>query len=358
MLWKRSKPHFNKVVRIGNKMVGEGHPCFIIAEAGSNHNQKLSMAKKLIDIAADAKADVVKFQTFIPEKIYVKNAGFADYLGKAKTIQQIFEDIMMPRDWIPKLSAYCQKKNIMFLSSVFDEESCDLVDPFVQAHKVASYESTHLPLIKYIASKGKPVILSTGMATVPEIREALKAIASTGNRNVIIMHCVAKYPAPIDASNLRAIDTLRKEFGVPVGLSDHSREADVNPIAVVARGGNIIEKHYTIKNDLPGPDHKFAIEPHELNAMVSNIRKTEAALGSPVKGVHPLEQELFKFARRRVHAIANIKRGETFTKDNTAVLRSGKARPGLEPKYFEWVLGKRAKTDINESDGIRAEDVA
>ena len=192
MLWKRSKPRFNKVVRIGNRMVGEGHPCFIIAEAGSNHNQKLSWAKKLIDIAVDAKADVVKFQTFIPEKIYVKNAGFADYLGKAKTIQQIFEDIMMPRDWVPKLAEYCKKKNIMFMSSAFDEESVDLLDPFVVAHKVASYESTHLPLIRYMAKKGKPIIMSTGMATIPEIREAIQAIASTGNRNVVLMHCVAK----------------------------------------------------------------------------------------------------------------------------------------------------------------------
>ncbi len=358
MSLKRSRPRFNEVVRIGNSLVGEGHRCFIIAEAGSNHNQKLGWAKKLIEIAAKAKADAVKFQIFIPEKIYVKHAGFADYLGKAKSIQEIFKDIMMPRAWVPKVADYCKKKDILFMSSVFDEESADLVDPFVQAHKIASYESTHLPLIKHVARKGKPIVLSTGMATVPEIREALTAIASTGNRNVILMHCVAKYPAPIELSNLRAIDLLRKEFGVPVGLSDHSREAVINPIAVAARGGNIIEKHFTIKNSLPGPDHKFSIEPNELEEMVASVRKAEAALGSPVKGVLPLEQELFRFARRHVHAIQDIKRGEIFSPENVAVLRSGKARPGLEPKDFEWVLGRRARKDIKESDGVRKEDIA
>lgn len=357
MLWKRSKPRFNKAVRIGNRTIGEGHPCFIIAEAGSNHNQKIGIAKKLIDAAAAAKADVVKFQTFIPDKIYVKHAGFADYLGNAKSIQQIFKDIMMPRDWIPKLAEYCATKKIMFMSSAFDEESVDLLDPFVVAHKVASYESTHLPLITYMAKKGKPIIMSTGMASIEEIREALNAIAATGNKNVILMHCIAKYPAPIEASNLRVIDTLRVEFGVPVGLSDHSREALVNPIAVAARGGNIIEKHYTLSNDLPGPDHKFALEPHELGALVEGVRKAEAALGSPAKRVHPLEQELYSFARRRVHAIKDIKRGERFTHDNIAVLRSGKARHGMEPKFYSWVLGRTAKQDVKESDGVRAEDV-
>jgi N-acetylneuraminate synthase len=354
---KRSRPRFNEVVRIGDRLIGEGHSCFIIAEAGSNHNQKFGWAKRLIDIAAKAKADAVKFQTFIPEKIYVKHAGFADYLGRGASIQQIFKDLVMPVRWLPKLAEYCQKKNIIFMSSVFDEESADLVDPFVHAHKIASYESTHLPLIKHVAMKGKPIVLSTGMATIPEVREALATIASTGNDNVILMHCVAKYPAPIESSNLLAIDLLRRECGVPIGLSDHSREAVINPVAMVARGGNIIEKHFTIKNSLPGPDHKFAIEPDELTEMVASIRKAETALGSPMKGVLPIEQELFKLARRRVHAIRDIKKGEIFSLKNVAVLRSGKARPGLEPKDFEWVLGKRAKNNIQESDGVRAEDI-
>ncbi len=358
MLWKRSKPQFNKFVRIGNRIVGEGQPCFVIAEAGSNHNRKFHLAKKLIDTAAKAKADAVKFQVFVPEKIYVKNAGFADYLGRERTIQQIFHDIMMPREWLPKLAEYCKKKGILFLSSTFDEESVDLVDPYVSAHKIASYEATHLPLVRHIAKKGKPIIMSVGMASINEIREALNVIASTGNRNVVLMHCIAKYPAPIEATNLRVMDALRKEFKVPVGLSDHSREPLINPVTAVARGGNMIEKHFTLSNNLPGPDHKFALVPKELEEMVAGIRKAESALGSSTKHVQEIEKELYLFARRRVHAIKDIKKGEVFTKENIAVLRSGKSRPGLEPKYFEWVIGRRAVRDIKESEGVRKEDVA
>ncbi|MEM2916592.1 MAG: N-acetylneuraminate synthase family protein [Candidatus Woesearchaeota archaeon] len=358
MLWKSSGPQFNKIVKIGNKLVGEGQSCFVIAEAGSNHNQKFALAKKLVDIAAKAKADAVKFQLFVPEKIYVRNAGFADYLGKERTIQQIFHDIMMPQEWMPKLAEYCKKKGIMFLSSAFDEESVDLVDSYVLAHKIASYEITHLPLIRHIAKKGKPIIMSVAMASISEIRDALRVIASTGNRNVVLMHCIAKYPAPIEATNLRVIDALRKEFGIPVGLSDHSREPLINPVAAVARGADMIEKHFTVSNKLPGPDHKHAIEPDELKEMVASIRKTESALGSSVKKVQQIERELYTFARRRIHAIKDIKKGEIFTKQNIAVLRSGKARLGLEPKYFDWILGRRAVNDINESDGVRKEDVA
>ncbi len=358
MLWKRSKPQFNKVVRIGDRLIGDGQPCFIIAEAGSNHNQKFHLAKKLIDTAAKAKADAVKFQVFVPEKVYVKNAGFADYLGRERTIQQIFHDIMMPQEWLPRLAEHCKNKGILFLSSAFDEESVDLVDPYVEAHKIASYELTHLPLVKHIAKKGKPIILSVGMASIEEIREALNTIASTGNRNVILMHCIAKYPAPIECTNLKVINVLQKEFGTPVGLSDHSREPIINPVAVAAMGGNAVEKHFTISNRLSGPDHKFALEPKELKEMVSSIRKAESALGSSTKRVQEIEKELYSFARRRVHATRNIKKGEIFTKQNIAVLRSGKSRPGLEPKYFEWVLGRRAVNDIRESEGVRKEDVA
>lgn len=351
------KHSFHRVVKIGDHLVGEGYPCFIIAEAGSNHNRRLDWAKKLIDVAAKAETDAVKFQIFVPEKIYVKNAGYADYLGHAKTIQEIFEEIAMPQNWIPKLAQHCRKRKIFFMSSVFDEESADLVDPYVPAHKIASYECTHLPLIKHVAKKRKPVVISTAMATIDEIGAALDAIASTGNRDVVLMHCVAKYPAPIAATNLRTLDTLRKEFRVPVGLSDHSRESVVNPIAVVARGGNILEKHFTLSKDLPGPDHLFALEPRELEEMVRSVRKAGTALGSPLKRTLPMEKELFAFARRHVHAIRDIAKGEHFTTENVAVLRSGKVKPGLEPAKFDWLLSRSASRAVRQSRGVRARDV-
>lgn len=354
---KYLKNYFNQTVKIGKKLIGPGHPCFIIAEAGSNHNQDLNTAKKMIDVASDAKADVVKFQTFIPSKIYVQDAGFADYLGQDKSIQEIFKEISMPREWILELSNHCKLKNILFMSSAFDEESCDQIDPFVEAHKIASYECTHLPLVKHIASKGKPVIMSCAMATLDEIQEALETIASTGNKNVILMHCIAKYPHPINFSNLLVIDTLREAFNIPVGLSDHTREPTLNPIIVVARGGNIIEKHFTLSNEMQGPDQKFSIEPNELNDLVKSVRLTEGALGSPIKKLLPIEEELYAFARRHIHAIKAIKKGEIFTNQNIDILRSGKMKHGLEPKYFDEVIGKQAARDIKTSEGIEGEDI-
>ncbi len=349
---------FNRVVRIGSRLVGEGHPCFIIAEAGSNHNRKLGWAKRLIDVGARAKADAVKFQTFVPEKIYVKTAGFADYLGKAKTIQEIFREIMMPKGWLAPLAAHCRRRRILFMTSVFDEESADEVNPHVPAHKIASYECTHLPLIRHVARMGKPIVMSTAMATLDEVGRALEAIASTGNRNVVLMHCVARYPAPLEATNLKAVDTLRKEFGVPVGLSDHSADAQINPVAVAARGGNILEKHYTLSKRAPGPDHRFALEPEELATLVASVRSVERALGDGRKGVAPLERELYTFARRHVHATRAITKGERLTRENVAVLRSGKARRGLEPSDFERVLGHLAARNVREGDGVRKLDVA
>lgn len=351
------KNHFNQTVKIGTKLIGPGQPCFIIAEAGSNHNQDLNNAKKMIDVASIAKADVVKFQTFIPSKIYVQDAGFADYLGQEKSIQEIFEKISMPREWILELSNHCKLKNILFMSSAFDEESCDLIDPFVEAHKIASYECTHLPLVKHIASKGKPVIMSVAMATMDEIQEALETIASTGNKNVILMHCIAKYPHPITSSNLLVIDTLREAFNVPVGLSDHTREALFNPIIVVARGGNILEKHFTLSNEMQGPDQKFSVEPNELIDIVKSVRLTENALGSPIKQLLSIEEELYNFARRHIHAIKAIKKGEIFTRQNIDILRSGKIKHGLEPKYFDEVIGKHAARDILPSQGIERDDI-
>lgn len=351
------KKYFHSVVKIGPYKIGKGQPSFIIAEAGSNHNKNFSLAKKLIKAAVAAQANAVKFQLFVPDKLYAAGAGSADYLGDSQSIHEILDAVKMPTTWIQKLSLECKTKKILFLCSAFDETSVDLIDPYVAAHKIASYELTHLPLIKHIAKKGKPILLSTAMANIDEIQEALEVIAKTGNRNVVLMQCTACYPNPIEDSHLRVIPALQDRFHIPVGLSDHSRNPFVNPIAATALGGNILEKHFTLDNNLPGPDHQFAITPDELHTLIQSVRETEMALGSPLKKLLPVEKELFTFARRHIHAIRPIKKGEKLSKENIAILRSGKVSPGLPPRDFEWVCGKRAARNISQGRGIRKGDV-
>jgi len=336
-------------IRIGDKQIGEGGPTFIIAEAGSNHNGDLNIAKKMIDVASDAGADAVKFQTFRAEKLYPEHSGSADYLKTKKSIYQIIKEMEMPYDWIPELFEYCRGVGITFLSTPFDEESADKLEEVgIEAFKIASYESIHLPLIRHVAKKGRPIIMSTGLANLGEIEESLDAIYSTGNKDVALMHCIAKYPAPIEYTNIRVLDTLKSAFSIPVGLSDHSRDPFIVPYAAVARGADIIEKHFTLDNNLEGPDHKFAVEPHELKDMIRGIRAVESALGNPVKRVTPVEEELYKFGRRCIFAIEDIKRGNTFTEKNIRILRTGKLKPGLKPKYWDIILSKRAAKDIKK----------
>lgn len=342
-----------KNIKIEEKTIGDGEPTFIIAEAGSNHNGKIKLAKRLIDTAAEAKVDAIKFQVFRADEMYPKKSGTADYLKNEKSVYRIIKEMEMPYEWLPELFSHCNKKGIVFLASTFDEESSDKLDEAgATAFKIASYECTHLPLIEHIAKKRKSIIMSTGLASIEEIHESLRAIYSKGNKDVALMHCVAKYPAPIENTNLRVIDELKSEFKTPVGMSDHSSDPLLVPMTAAALGANLIEKHFTLDKNLPGPDHKFAVEPHELKEMVKGIRKVELALGSSVKKITQAEEELYKFARRRVHAKKKIKKDEIFTKENIAILRSGKLKPGLDPKFFYELLGKTAGRDIEEGEGI------
>lgn len=345
-----------KKIKIANRLIGEGEPCFIIAEAGTNHDGKLEQAKQLIDIAKDAGADAIKFQLFKASKIYPKSAGYADYLKTKEPIYNIIKDREIPFDWIPELVNYCKQKKIIFLSSVFDEEAADFLDPFVSAFKIASSEITHYPLIKHIASKGKPIIVSTGAANLEEIKKMISVVRSMKNNQLILMQCTASYPAPLDSMNLKVIPNLKKIFNLPVGLSDHSKDPIIAPLVAVSLGANAIEKHFTISNKLPGPDHSFAIEPDELKLMVEKIRTVEKALGSGKKQIQDFEKELHDFARRQIFAINDIAQEEVFTKENVGILRRGKLRKGLEPKFFEKVLGKHAKRFIKAETPIKETD--
>lgn len=345
-------------MRLGDRFVGDGEPCFIIAEAGSNHNGSLEQAKRLIDIAVDAAADAVKFQVFRAAKLYPKSAGMSDYLKLSKPIYEIIAEMEMPYAWIPELADYCEEQQILFLASAFDEESVDILDPYVPAFKIASYEMTHLPLVRYVAGRRKPVIVSTGTANIEEVRETVEEFRRSGNDQLMLLQCTASYPAPLESLNLRAVQTLKETFGVPTGLSDHSRDPLVGPMAAVALGANLIEKHFTLNNQLPGPDHGFALEPEELRSMVRKVREVERALGTGQKVVQPVETELRAFAQRSIFALRDIAAGETLTPDNVAVLRCGKLSPTLAPKDYPAILGRRAARPIRAESAVRSEDIA
>jgi N,N'-diacetyllegionaminate synthase len=347
-----------KKVKLGSKILGEGEPIFIIAEAGSNHDGKFEQAKKLIDVAVKAGADAVKFQTFRAKKLYVKRAGKADYLGSSGSIFGLIKDLEMPYEWLPKIFKYCEKSGILFLSTPFDEESADKLETAgVPAFKISSYTITHLPFLSYVAKKGRPLILSTGGSNLCEVREALTTIYSQNNKDVIVMQCTASYPAPLEHINLKVIDTLKQSFQVPVGISDHSKNPFIVPFAAAARGANVIEKHFTLDPSLLGPDHKYAVKPEDLKNMVYGIRGVEKALGSSVKDVAKVEKELCLFAKRRIQATEDILNGATLTERNIAILRPGKKKRGLHPRFWEVIIGKKVARNVRGGDGITWEDL-
>ena len=338
-------------VKIGDRVVGPGEPCFIIAEAGSNHDGKLEQAKQLIDVAADSGADAVKFQTFQAGKIAArtKDKIVNIDLAGAKTLYELYEKMELPREWQGELRDYTRGKGIIFLSTPFDEEAVDELEALgVPAFKVASFEMVHLPLLKHIARKGKPVILSTAMANLGEIEEAIEAIRGEGNDRIVLLHCGVGYPLRVEDVNLAAIDTLKESFPYPVGYSDHTLGLVV-PIAAVARGADMIEKHFTIGRNLPGPDHPFALEPQELKAMVQGIREAEKAIGSPRKSVLDSELSYYHRGRRSLFARVDIPKGTVITEDMLAVLRPG---IGLKPKYLDIVIGRKAQVDIKGEEPI------
>jgi N-acetylneuraminate synthase len=315
------------------------------------------MARRLIEVAAKAGADAVKFQTFKVEALYSPHAGTIDPERIGGSIFDALSKLAVPLDWLPILSDDALRCGLVFLSSVFDEEGVDELDPFVLAHKVASYEITHLPLLRRVAASRKPVILSTATATLDEVREAVETLREAGATELVLLQCTAAYPAPLDSLNLRAIVTLRETFNVPSGLSDHSRDPVAAPVAAVALGASVIEKHFTLGNQLPGPDHEFALEPAELMRMVRAIRDTEAGLGSGIKIGHPVEAKRAAFGRRCLFARVDIPVGERLSHANLIVLRCGELKPGLHPRYYEAVIGLRARRLVSAGMPVGDADV-
>ena len=345
-------------IKIGERWVGDGEPTYIVAEAGSNRNGSFERALRLIAAAAEAGADAVKFQHFKAAKLYPKSAGESDYLKISRPIYDVIHDMETPDEWVPRLAAHCRANGLAFLSSPFDEQSADLLDPYVPAFKVASYEMTHVPLLRHLAGKGKPLIISTGAATLDEVLRAVEVARKEGNEQIVLLQCTARYPAPLEAVNAKALVSLREATGLPTGLSDHSRDPIVAPVVAVALGACLIEKHFTLSNQLPGPDHGFAVEPPELKALVQRVREAERVLGHGRKETLPEEQELRSFARRSIFAIRDIRVGECLTHDNVTVLRCGKLGFGLPPEALDGVIGRTAARSIRAEALIHPDDLA
>ncbi|MCG2825299.1 MAG: N-acetylneuraminate synthase [Thermoplasmatales archaeon] len=336
-------------VNIDGFVIGKGKPCFVIAEAGVNHNGKIDLAKKLVGVAKNADADAVKFQTFKTEKMLVKEAPKARYQKETTgegTQYDLIKKLELSEKDFKELAGYAKRKGIMFLSTPFDEESANLLEELnVPAFKIGSGDLTNLQLLEYIAKKNKTMIVSTGMSTLDEVREAVETVRNTGNNQIILLHCTSNYPANIEDCNLRAMQTLEKEFDVPVGYSDHTIDITV-PVAAVVMGACIIEKHFTLDKNLPGPDHRASLEPDELKEMIRQIRLVEKALGTGEKKPAESEMEVQKVARKSIVARVNIQKGSIITRGMLAIKRPG---TGLVPKYYYKIVGKKAKKNIKEN---------
>lgn len=327
----------------------------IIAEAGVNHNGSLKLAKEMVLAAKEAGVDYIKFQTGIPEKVISKFAEMADYqktnVGVKESQLDMVRKIMLPKDEFQELKKYCDQQGIKFMSTPFDLTSIDVLKPLGMDYwKIPSGEITNLPYLRKIARLHQPVILSTGMSCLGEIEDALRVLTEEGleKEQISLLHCNTEYPTPFEDVNLKALLTLKECFGVRVGYSDHTKGIEV-PIAAVAMGAEIIEKHFTLDKTLPGPDHVASLEPQELKAMVESIRNIEKAKGTGIKQVSSSEKKNIAIARKSIIAALDIKAGEAFTEENLTVKRPGN---GINPMRWDEVIGQVAKRDFVEDELI------
>jgi len=346
---------------------GPGKPVFVVGEAGSNWRAgdvggDEERAHAMVDAAADAGCDAVKFQVFRAVTLYAPGAGQSDYLAQAgihEDVIALLGSLEMPYAMLAGLAARARERGLEFMAAAFAVADARAVDPYAHVHKIASYEINHLRLLEFIAATGKPVVVSTGAATRDDIRRCLDFLRARGGGPVALMQCTAAYPAPPAAVNLRAIPALAAEFGVPVGLSDHTADPIAAPAGAVALGAAVIEKHFTLNKKLPGPDHSFAVEPHELAAMVRTIRLVEQMRGTGEKTPHAVEEELVAYAVRGLQATRAVAPGEVLEEGvNMDILRPGKNRRGMNPFEIGRVQGRRATRAIPAGDGIREGDFA
>jgi N,N'-diacetyllegionaminate synthase len=346
-----------KTLSIGPYTIG-ARRCFVIAEAGVNHNGSIENAHALVDVAADAGADAVKFQIFTPERLVSVSAPKAEYqiasTGGTESQLEMLEQLTLTQAGFAELSEHSAERGIVFLCTAFDEENADfLTDLGVVAFKVPSGEITNHPFLAHLARKGKPLLVSTGMSTLAEVRDAVDVIGKHGSPPFGLFHCVSQYPAPVDECNLNAMATMRDAFGVPVGWSDHTLGIGVS-VAAVAAGADLIEKHFTVSRDLPGPDHAASLEPAELTQLVKEIREVEAALGGGEKVPASSETSNIRLVRRSLHASRRLPSGHVLEASDCIALRPA---TGISPTKLEELLGRRVTRDIEKGQLLEFRDL-
>ncbi len=344
-----------KVLKIGNRTIGSGAPAYIIAEMSANHAGSLAHAKEIIHAAKEAGADCIKIQTYTADTMTIDcdNEYFhiEDGTWKGENLYGLYQKAYTPWEWQADLKAEAEKCGIDFFSTPFDKTSVDFLESIgMEFYKIASFELVDLPLIRYVASKGKPIIMSTGMGSLEEIEEAVNAVYETGNHELALLRCASAYPAISDNMNLAAMKELNKRFALPVGLSDHSL-GSVGAVTAVALGASIIEKHFCLDRGIKNPDSSFSMEPAEFAAMVQDVRSAERAIGRVKFGATESESGNVAF-RRSIFVVEDVKAGERLTEKNIRIIRPSN---GLAPKYYEEVLGKCAVSDLKRGTPLKME---
>lgn len=340
-------------IRIGNKLINENSPAFIIAELSCNHRNNLDIALKTIDAISDSGADCVKLQTFKPESITI-DCEKNDFKIKGgtlwdnKSLFDLYTEVYTPWEWHKQIKDYAEKKGLIFFSSPFDFHAVDFLEDLdVPAYKIASFEITDIPLIEYVAKKNKPIIISTGIATKEDISEAVNACLRVGNDELILLKCTSSYPTPLEDVNLNLIPKIKNDFKCLVGLSDHT-EGFLIPVGAISLGAKVVEKHFILDRNLGGPDSAFSMEPQEFKMMVNKIRSIETAMGIDS---YKLSEKVIKnkqFARS-LYVVADVKKGDIVSKDNVRSIRPGH---GMHPKYLKKILGKHFNRDIGRGTAL------
>jgi len=346
-------------VKIGDFIIGPDRPCLIIAEAGVNHNGDIKLAHELIDAAVEAGVDAIKFQSFITKDIVTVEAQKADYqigtTGKNGSQFTMLKKLELSGEQQAELKAYCDKANILYLCTPYEEKSADLLESIgVAAYKIASTDISNIPFLRYLARKDIPVILSTGMSTLGEVEESVNELKLHGlNGKIIILQCISEYPAPVKDINLRAMKTMEIAFGCPVGFSDHTPGIGASPWAVAA-GACVVEKHFTLDRKMEGPDHRASIEPSELKELVRTIRDVEVALGDGIKRVMPSETANKPRMQKSLVATRTISAGDVIQISDLTCKRPGS---GMPPKWFDKVIGKKAAKLIQKEEKLKLDSI-